>query len=297
MFLLPVYSIAQEYVDVLKISYNNALNASFENSNSSTDIETFKVDFTYPIILNKKNAIITGVDFRSNFLQLFPETEQTNLYSTTLKLGLSTSHSDVWSSTFVLLPKIASNYKKISGNDFYLGGFTLLKYKKNENLKYKIGLYASTEAFGLFTTPIIGVYYLSTNQRFEIDASLPISADANYSFGIATLGINYYAAARSFNVNEENSTPIYVEQSPIEFSSYVQFNALQKRVLLCAKVGYTSNNYEVYANNDDLGFRLSAFSFGDNRVQLNPELNGGMFLQFEAVYRFHIRKIVTKTIE
>ena len=280
---------AQEYVDILKVSYGNALHSSFENSNSSTDINSFKADLTLPIVLNKKSAIITGVDFRANSLQLFPNVESTSLYSTTLKLGLSTNHSESWSSTFVVLPKIASNYKEISGDDFYLGAFALLKYKKNKNLKYKIGFYASAEAFGIFSTPIIGAYYISSNKRFEVDASLPIAADINYSFGNTSLGFNYFASARGFNVKENNTPTVYVEQNPINFSTYIQYK-LFNNILLRAKVGYTSNKYEVYANNDNLDLKLSAFNFGDNRTQLNPELNGGMFLNFEAVYRFQIKK-------
>ena len=33
-----------------------------------------------------------------------------------------------------------------------------------------------------------------------------------------------------------------------------------------------------------------AFSFGDDRTQLNPNINGGLFLRFEAVYRFNISR-------
>lgn len=287
LFLLPFITIAQEYVDLFKIEYGNTFNSTFKNTNSNTDIKSFKADLTLPLVLNENNAIITGIDFRFNSLQLFPETSYTSLYSTTLKLGVSSTLSNIWSTTIVLLPKIASNYKQISSDDFYLGGLALLKFKKNENLKYKIGVYASSEAFGIFTTPVIGAYYLSSNKRFEIDASLPISADLNYSFGKISLGFNYFANARSFNIKEENLPSLYVEQSPIEFSSYIQFSIVDN-ILLKAKVGYTSNNYEAYSKNDDVDFRISAFSFGDDRVQLNPELSGGMFLKFEVVYRFHI---------
>ncbi len=231
--------------------------------------------------------MITGVDFSTHTLSLFPNANLTNLYSTTLKLGLATTYSSTWSSTIVLLPKIASDYKKISGDDFYFGGFAVLKLQKNENLKYRFGFYASTEAFGLFATPIFGGYYLSPNKRLEIDASLPISADINYRFGKTTVGFDYYGIGRSYHI--DSMPDVYVEQSPLEFSSYVQIKMLQKSVLLRAKLGYTSNEHEVYADGDDLDFRLSAFSFGDNRTQLNPTLQGGVFFKLEAMYRIHIK--------
>ncbi len=290
LFLSPGVIFAQEYVDLFRISYGQTLNNNFEESNSSTNVESFDAGFTFPIVLNEKHALITGADFSLNKLQLFPEAEYTSLYSTNLKLGMASTWSEKWSTTLVLLPKLASDYKNISGNDIYFGGFALLKLKKSENLKYRFGLYASQEAFGLFTTPIIGWYYLSENKRFEMDMSLPISADVNYNFGASSVGVDYFGIGRSYNVHTKNAPTLYADLSSLEFSTYFQLNAFEESVLLRAKLGYSSNNYEMYAEDEKIDLGVSAFSFGDDRTQLNPSLNGGVFLKFEAIYRFHITK-------
>ncbi|MAP80319.1 MAG: hypothetical protein CL526_04430 [Aequorivita sp.] len=285
---------AQEYVDLFRIGYSQTLKNNFENTNASTNVESFDIGFTFPVVLNKNHALITGADFSLNSLQLFPTAEITNLYSTNLKLGLASTWSKKWSSTLVLLPKIASDYKNISNDDFYLGGFALLKYKRNDNLKYRFGLYGSQEAFGLFTTPIIGWYYLSPNKRFEMDLSLPISADVSYKLGTITIGIDYFGIGRSYNVNSKNTSKMYADLSSLEFASYVQFNTFNESLLLRAKAGYSSNNYEMYAENDEIDLGISAFTFGDNRTQLNPNLQGSIFLKVEAIYRFHITKLDNK---
>lgn len=289
-FLFPFFSSAQEYVDLFRIGFGQTINNNFEGVDSSTNVKFFDAGLTFPVVLNENQAIITGADININNVQLFPEAEYTGLYSTNLKLGLASTWSEKWSTTIVFLPKIASDYKNISGNDFYLGGFALLKLKKNENLKYRFGIYASQEAFGLFTTPILGWYYLSPNKKFEMDMSLPISADVSYKLGSTTLGMDYFGIGRSYNVHYENLPTIYADLSSLEFAGYLQFNALEESVLLRAKVGYSSNNYEMYAEGDKMDLGVSAFSFGDGRTQLNPSLNGGIFLKFEAIYRFHIRK-------
>lgn len=288
LLLLPLFGAAQEYVDILRIGYGQTFNNNFEGTDSSTSVKSFEAGFTFPIVLNVNQALITGADFSRNNLQLFPEAEFTSLYSTNLKLGLASTWSEKWSSTIVLLPKLASDYKNISGDDFYFGGFALLKLKKNENLKYRFGVYASQEAFGFFTTPILGWYYLSPNKRFEMDMSLPISADVSYKLGITTVGVDYFGIGRSYNVHYENSPTLYADLSSLEFAGYLQFNALEESVLLRAKLGYSSNNYEMYAEGEKMDLGVSAFSFGDDRTQLNPALNGGIFLKFEAIYRFHI---------
>jgi hypothetical protein len=290
IFILPLFLGAQDYVDLLRIGYGQTFNNDFDGTPNSTQVKSLEADLTFPVVLNEKHAFITGLSFSRNNLQLFPNDDFTSLVSTTLKLGLASTFNEKWSTTIVLLPKIASDYENISGDDFYLGGFAVLKLKKKDNLIYRFGAYGSQEAFGFFATPIIGWYFLSPNSRFEMDMSLPIAADMNYCLGITTIGIDYVGIGRSFNITKENASPLYADLSSLEFASYVQFNALSKSVLLRAKFGYSSNDYEMYRQGEKIDLGLSAFSFGDDRTQLNPDVRGGLFLKFEAIYRFHLKK-------
>jgi len=286
-------AISQNYVDVLTIGYGQTIDNTFEGTNESTTVSTIDLDFTYPVVLSDAQALITGITFNKNDLQLFPSASSTSLYSTILKLGLASTWTEKWSTTLVLLPKIASDYENISSDDFYFGGFALLKLKKSEHLTYRFGAYASTEAFGTFTTPIIGWYYMSPSQKFEMDVSLPIAVDINYTFGALTTGLHYIGIGRSFRLDNQGPTGQYVDVSSLDFSAYLQLNILDNSVLLRGKLGYSSSNYEVYNENEKISLGLSAFSFGDDRTQLNPELNGSLFAKVEAVYRFQLS--TTKT--
>lgn len=302
--LVPLLTSAQDYVDIFRIGYGETFNNNFEGTNSNTRIKSFEVGLTFPVVLNENNALITGADFSVNNLQLFPEVERTSLYSTNIKLGLASTYSEKWSSTIVLLPKIASDYNDISGDDFYLGGFALLKLQKKENLIYRFGVYGSQEAFGFFTTPIIGWYYLSPNKKFEMDMSLPISADVSYSLGETTIGMDYFGIGRSFNLKtrlpagqDKNQPDTYVDLSSLDFAAYWQFNFLDKSVLLRTKLGYSTNNYEVYTKGEKIDLGVSAFSFGDNRTQLNPNISGSLYAKIEAIYRFNLPTKQDKTPE
>ncbi len=289
LFFVPAAVFGQNYVDLLKIGYGQTFNNDFVDTEESTFVKSFEADLTIPVVLNDNHALITGAVFSRNNLQLFPDASFTSLYSTILKVGLASTYNEKWSSTLVLLPKIASDYNEITGDDFYFGGVALLKYQKNEHLKYRFGLYASSEAFGIFSTPIFGWYYLSPNSKFEMDVSLPIATDINYTSGNITYGLDYYGIGRSFRLyNEDGISESYVDLASLEFASYIQFNALQKSVLLRAKFGYSSNNYEIYPDGQTIDLGLSAFAFGDNRTQLNPDISGGFFVKFEAIYRFNI---------
>jgi len=291
LVFLPITLIAQEYVDVFKFGYSYSDQAKFKDTNENTSINAFNAAVTLPIKLSSKHVFLTGVDFSSHNLWLSPEYNQsTTLYNTIVKIGLATTFTEKWSTTLVLLPKIASDYKIISGDDFNFGIYAIAKLKKSEHFKFRFGLYASTELFGVFATPIIGAYYLSPNKHFEIDASLPITAAINYHFESVTVGFDYFAIGRSYNISQETSTPVYVDQRPIEASTYIQFGLAENSILLRTKVGFSSNTNEVYKQGDQLNYRISAFSFGDNRTQLNPDILGSIFLKFEAIYRIHFKK-------
>ncbi len=286
--LLSSWSYSQDYIDLVSVTMGKNLSATFENSISTTSANTLDISTVFPVVMNEKNTFITGVDFSSTSISLFPETSSSLLYSTTVKLGLATTFSEKWSTTFVLLPKLASDYRTISTKDFYLGGVALLKWQKNKKLKYRFGIYASSEAFGLFTTPIIGIYYLSKNNRLEIDASLPISATISYRLKKFTTGIDYVGLGRSYTLNMYPN--VYVEQNPLEFSLFFEFKPIGNSFLLRGKIGYTSNEHEVYEINDTLAYKISAFEFGGQRNQLNPTLSGALFIRAQGIYRFTISK-------
>ena len=246
-------------------------------------------ELTLPFKINQKHAVITGIDYSRNSLQLFPESSFSKLQSTTLKLGLASQWNDKWSSAVVLLPKIASDYKDISSKDFYLGLIATAKMKKTENFSWRFGIYASTEAYGVFTTPILGWQYQSPNEKFEMDMSLPIKGDMNYKLGVVSIGADYYGISRSFRFQDDDKQKFYADLNSIKLSAYLQWNTFNESLLLRAKLGYSSDNYSVYNENQKIGLGLSAFKFGDNRTQLNPDLQGSPFFKIEAVYRFQVK--------
>ena len=288
LFLMPITILAQDYVDIFKTSYAYTFNSKFENTTENTDVNTFETSLILPFEINKNITLITGLNFDYNQLMLFPNAEETNLYSTTIRIGFATTFSEKWSSTIVLLPKVASDYSSISSKDFYLGGFAIFKNTKRKNLFYRYGFYVSDEAFGLTFTPIIGCYYLSPDNKFEADISLPIATNINYNFGAISIGFDYFGIGRSYNLKPENDQNHYVEQNRLEFANYVQFNSLSKNILFRFKLGYTDNEHKVYEQGDKIDFKFIAFNIDDNRTLLNPKLSGSLFFRLEAIYRFKL---------
>ncbi len=280
---------AQSYVDLVKVNYATVVNAGYENSEAETNVNTFDVSLTYPIKLSEKTAIITGVDYSNQQLEIFPNTEEVSLSSLTLKVGVSIKHSDTWSGTYVLLPKIASQNLDFD-NAFQMGGIALLKYQKSETIQYRFGVYSSTEGFGTIVTPILGLYYLSESKYWESTINFPINGDVNYTVNERSkIGLSFQSPIRSYQLSDGASpNSFYVQSDIIEVGPYLEHSFSDNSILLRFQAGYTSLDYSVYGSDDKLPFRLSAFELDDNRDRLNDEMTGNFFFKIGVVYRFWI---------
>ncbi len=282
---------AQQYVDLFKLSVGNTEKITFSDLEGTTQISDIDASLTYPVVLNDKIAFLTGVDYTNNGLNLSPTSPSINLQSTTLKLGLSVKHNERFSGTYLLLPKVAGDYKNMSSDDFQFGGIALFSVATKPNFKYKFGVYTTSEEFGMFFVPLLGLYYQGPNKRFEANATLPITYDVNYSLGkYVNLGSDFRAFVRSYALSGDNFADTYAHKNSQEISTYVQFNLLKKSILLQLKGVYSLNDYGQFNQGDQIDYGISALLVGDDRTRLNPDLDNGLGFKIKLIYRFHLEE-------
>ncbi|WP_248325488.1 hypothetical protein [Aquimarina acroporae] len=99
---------AQDYIDIFKVNYASILNAGYENSDATTNINILDASLTYPLKVNERFAIISGIDYVQHGVEVVPNGDNINLNTITLKAGVNIKHNEKWSGTYVFLPKIAS---------------------------------------------------------------------------------------------------------------------------------------------------------------------------------------------
>ncbi len=292
LLLLTQTLLAQKYVDIVKLNYNNTSRNNFENSSKSTRVEELDLETTLPIAINSKTNFITGFIYERIRTKLFEDGDLETFSSISLKIGFNKVHSAKWSGTYVFVPKIASDFHHITKKDFQLGGFVLLKYSKNESLNYKVGLYANGELFGPWFVPLLGLYYISPNKKFEANVTMPIMADVNYSIlKRVAIGMNFFGQVRTYYLTKITSDGSngYVHRSTTELFGYLKFN-LSKSVTIQTKAGYSIGRfYRVYDENDKISFGLPLSYFGDDRKQLNTDFQDGWVYQTMLIYRFHLK--------
>jgi hypothetical protein len=287
-FFLFIHS--QNYLDLVNLSYTNTPNNTFENSDSKTTIEEFALELNFPIKLNDKTVLLTSFYGNKTNLQLDFNTLNESLNVMGLGLGINKTFNEKWSGTFIVFPKLAADKLSFSGDNMQLGFLALITKKRREDLKYKFGVYANTENYGLLVVPIFGLYYLSPNKKFEANLNLPIIADANYKIGDRTwIGMKFDGLGTTYNLTHQNYTNngAYVSKVSNELVSYFRFQ-MSKSIYLNTKIGYAiSRNYEVYEINDKIDWALASIYFGDNRTQLNNRFKDGAIFKIELLYRLH----------
>jgi hypothetical protein len=284
---------SQNYVDILKLNASTTSNNTFDTSTTKTKIDQIDADLTIPIKINDKLSIISGVMYENFKTKLFEDGNAVSFGSVALKLGANKQFNDHWSGTAVLLPKIASDYKSISGKDIQVGIVGIMKYKKTDNMNYKFGLYYNSELFGPFFVPMAGLYYLSPNKKFETNIMLPLQADVNYKvIPFMNVGFNFNGQIRSYHLTDVTPTAhsTYIARSTNEFYGYLKFN-VTKSLSITTKVGQSlGRSYKVFDENDKVTFGLPATFIGHKRQQLNSNFSNGLIFQATLLYRFNLEK-------
>lgn len=281
---------SQNYFDVIHLEYTNTPPNNFEISDAQTTVEEIALKLDFPIIINEKTVLLTGLFANKTRVDLDANMANSNLNVIGLNFGINRTFSDKWSATFMAFSKIASDKIKLSNDNFQFGILSLLTNKKREDLKYKYGVYANTEKYGLIVVPILGLYYMSANKKFETNLNLPINADATYRIGNRFwLGMKFDGLGTTYNLYQQNYSfnGAYVSKTSNELVSYLRFQ-LSKAIYLHTKVGYAiSRKYEVYDANDKISLALSSLYFGDHRTQLNERFKDGVIFKIELLYRLH----------
>ena len=289
LFGLFFMATAQQKFTVGSLGYMISPSNSYTNPELKSNIGYFTGVLTVPIELNEKTAILTGL--RGNMWtvkydpeQLWPE----NYYSLGLTLGLNHKFSDKNSLLLVLLPKLNSDFKDLNSNALQLGFISTYSHRVNDDFLWKAGLYYNSEFFGPFFVPIFGLDW-RLNEKVSIIGDLPIYAKVNYGFNEnISAGLGYIALVSSFRLSGDDFQDAYTSRFAIEPYLYTDIK-VAKNIYLNGKVGYTmGRSYPVYGKDDKLDWQLMFMKFGDDREQLNSEIDDGLFIEFTLSYKVDI---------
>lgn len=292
------FSYAQDYVDIVKFSVNNTslgtlqeVNQPNSNKNFETSVNNVNFELYYPKKLSEKVVLLTGLTAENTRLNLSEGAIRTGLTMTRLNLGIKYQHSEKWSGTYILLPKIASDFNSLGSNDFQIGALAIVDYQYSKAYKIKFGLYSSTENHGSTLTPLIGLWHRSKNNKFYINATLPIRMDANYALTKKlSIGSDLLTSIKSYNLSQFKSN-FYVQEESIRFALYTALGLMDNSLILRGKIGFDTTDYGLFNSNEKVGVQVLTFPLsGDKRNRRNTEFDSSLYVGFDAIYRFDLTK-------
>lgn len=281
---LHLFSLAQDYIDPVRISYTHGVHQQYTNSSEQAPFSELAVDLTTPIVINEKTALVTGALLEQTHFGVGPESTAVDVYGTMLKLGINHKHSEKWSGTYLLLPKLSSDLKRIAWKDMQVGALALVKYHPRKNLNYRLGAYLNSDLFGPMVVPIAGVYLL--HNRWEINAALPITADVNYRLNNhMKLGAKFIGINKSYFLNHGGGDT-YTEKVNNELGTYLEWASGPVHFRLLA--GHSiARSTRIYHSEDQIDLSISALKFGNHRTPLNTTFGDGLILKASLFYRIH----------
>jgi len=284
---LQVHS--QDYIDIASLSYMTTPSTTYEDDSSGNAINDWNIDLDFPIVLTKKTALLTG--FTANQVQVYlgpTAVNSTNLSAISLRLGMNQTYSEEWDATYMVIPKIASDFTNGFATGYQWAVLALLSRTKSARVKYSYGLYMNTEEYGLMIVPILGGYFRSANNLWEARVLLPIKVDVNYTLNESLrTGLVFDGLGTSYSIQNMEYPDHYVNRATNELYGYLQ-HKITPSLYARVKAGYSFlRSYKVYDSDDTISFSTASIYFGDNRTVLNTDVTDGFQFKAELVYRFN----------
>ena len=277
----------QDYVDILRVEYATSRGNGFESASGTSDINEWTVDLNLPVILSPRTVLLTGFLYENIHVGLYPQQADYAVSTLNLKLGLNQRYTDTWSATWLFLPKISSDLTYVNRADVQFGLAALATYGRRKDLLFKFGALYNTDLFGPFVTPLLGIYF--QKNRWTINCLLPSMADINYQMASPLkIGIRFTGTIKSFHLNgPPGGKDSYLSRSHNDLSTYLGFS--MGNLVLTGMVGYSvGRRYQVFDPADKLPLALSLIKFGDDRNQLNPDLQDGLMFRLSLQYRLPV---------
>jgi hypothetical protein len=291
MFLLlqlPSLIWAQSYVDLVKFSYQATPLNRFDQGTGKTRVSEFNGELMLPLKIGEKTFFVNNLMYEQTSVKLFESTEYEGLRSFTLRTGLMVNHSEKLTGTYLFVPRVSSDLNSSFGDGLQLGGLILFKIAQSPQSNFKLGLFASTEFFSAFVTPLLGYYRLSDDNKWEINGLLPAS------FGVSRklssrfdAGLSFNGQIKGFRLKEVESTgqPGYLARTSNDICASLRMQ-LAKNMYLQLRTGITlGRSYRVYDADDQLKFAISFIKFDNTRTQLNTDFADGWVGQVVFFYR------------
>jgi hypothetical protein len=235
---------AQPYFDVFNMQYINSPGKGLsENYPKNSEVQYTYMQLNVPVKMHDDVLLLNPFYESYKFaFQSSPTLKSVALPVAFLKQWKKPS----WKTAFVFIPRVNSDFVKITAKDYQYGIALLGFYKKKRNLTYKFGVYYNSEFFGPFIIPLLGIDW-RINSRIYLFGVLP--GYITYDYSISSLlhaGMNFRSITNSYRFN---GNP-YVKVADNYLKLFLDFY-IAKNFVITAEVGHTVfRKYSVHGSDE-----------------------------------------------
>lgn len=240
---------AQPFIDLVNIHYISSPDHSVINQKKNeTCLQNFSIQTTIPFqFKNKTDAIIVSPSFEIWSTEVNHINEEfRNQYSIALPVTyLKTLRNPDWSILSTIIVR-RNGYKVGLNDDWQVGVAVITNFKANEDLKYKLGVYANREFFGLFVMPLLGIDW-QISKRTNLFGILPGSLTLEHK-----LKRNLFTGATFRAITSSYRTPTgYWRLNENRLGCFLDFY-LSKHIVMNLEGGHSILRKLTTGNNDDV---------------------------------------------
>lgn len=281
--LLLTFSVySQNHVDIVNIAWDEGFQNAYGTEGQTGRFTEWNADLTVPIVLSEKIALLSGITSEGiNLAFTESSNDDIQVYGLGMKIGLNIKHSDKWSGTYLSIPKLSSDQLRFSSDNFQVGWIGLMQRSFTPYKNVKFGFYTNSELFGPFLVPLIG-YYNKTD-KWELNIMAPLAAQIEYLVSNQVkAGVHFKGIIKSYELNEQVGY-LTKANNEVSLATSVQLGKLVWMTNFGTTIG---RRIRIYEDEERMDFAMSALKFGDNREQLNEDLQDGLFIKTSLILRF-----------
>lgn len=293
LLLLLAYSTllgAQESIDLLTLSGRYGIPQDLEENFTGKAAESgMLVNMKVPVVFSESTIWYSELSytmFRVNFSEPLPDTmaNPISLHGFVLQTGLVQKIDETRRIHLLAAPRFMTDFRGGGSKSWQFGVVGLFEKRFHNKLMMRFGALYNQEFFGPFMVPLVYVDW-RFGRKWSLSGLLPIYGKLNYHANERlTLGLSEFGLITSYRMNSPEYAGDYIERSSIDMTLFARYR-LFGNIHLEGRAGYAmSREYGQYAEDQKVDFKISIFSFGDNRIRKNILFNDGPIFNLRLVY-------------
>jgi len=281
---------AQESIDLLTISGRYGIPQDLEQDFPGKATETgLLINLKVPVVFSESTiwySEITYTRFNVNYGQPMPEEMASPIAVNgfILQTGLVQKIDETRKIHLLVAPRFMSDFYNAGSDNWQFGGVGLFEKRFHDRLIMRFGVLYNQEFFGPFVVPLVYLDWKFGN-KWSISGLLPIYGKLNYHANERlTVGLSEFGLITSYRLGKPGYQGDYIERKSIDMALFGRYR-LFGNFHLEGRAGFAlSREYGQYEADQKVDFRISLFSFGDDRVGKNVLFNDGPIFNLRFVY-------------